>query len=200
MNKKRLIALIIFIIGLGLIAFSLYPEVKKKNNSQVSGVQIKEEPSAKPKNSPSISAVVTSSLVVQISSPNPTPLVESSNVPANSNSPSPEASPMANPPPASQPLQINLSINGGSSFTVNIDQGNNQCDVLTKAKEQGKIDSLNMQFNNSLGSFAVYQINGIGKENSVWWTYTINSVSPAQGCSYIKANNGDKIEWKYLGS
>lgn len=57
-----------------------------------------------------------------------------------------------------------------------------------------------MRYNNDLGSYGVYQINGIGKDNAIWWTYTVNGQSPSQGCSYIKANNNDKVEWKYIGS
>lgn len=96
--------------------------------------------------------------------------------------------------------KINLSLNGGAGFEVKISDSANQCDVLSNALQQGKIQSLNMRYDNSLGSNAVYQINGIGKENSVWWTYKVNGQSPSQGCSYIKASSGDNIEWKYIGS
>jgi hypothetical protein len=83
---------------------------------------------------------------------------------------------------------------------VKIPEGANQCDVLSNALSQGKIQSLNMRYDNSLGSNAVYQINGQGQANSVWWTYKVNGQAPAQGCSYVKAQDGDNIEWKYIGS
>lgn len=101
---------------------------------------------------------------------------------------------------SNQEKKVNLSINGGSSLDVKISEGINQCDVLTNALSQGKIQSLNMRYDNSLGSYAVYQINGIGQTNSVWWTYKVNGQSPSQGCSFVRANANDSIEWKYIGS
>ncbi len=95
--------------------------------------------------------------------------------------------------------QVQVSINGGIYFSVDVEMGSNQCDVLSNALNQGKISSLNMQFNSSYGSYGVYQINGIGKENQVWWTYLVNGDSPSSGCSYIKANNDDSVSWKYIG-
>ncbi len=95
--------------------------------------------------------------------------------------------------------KVNLSLKGGSNFEVNIPNGANQCDVLTMALEQGKILSLNMRYDNSIKSNAVYQINGIGKENSVWWVYKVNGESPSQGCSYTGADNGDNVLWEYIG-
>lgn len=97
-------------------------------------------------------------------------------------------------------FQVNFSITGSPNLTVDIPEGSNQCDVLSKALEQGKIQSLNMRYDKNLETYAVYQINGLGKENTVWWVYTVNGQSPSQGCSYIKANSGDNIEWKYIGT
>ena len=56
-----------------------------------------------------------------------------------------------------------------------------------------------MKFDSSLGTNGVYQINGIGKENTIWWVYTVNGKSPTQGCSYIKVNNNDVVVWEYQG-
>lgn len=97
-------------------------------------------------------------------------------------------------------LQVSVAVNPGGSFSLTIPSGSNQCDVLNKALSDGKISSLTMRFNNSLGTYAVYQINGVGKDNAVWWTYKVNGQSPSQGCSFIKVNNGDRIEWNYIGS
>jgi len=107
-----------------------------------------------------------------------------------------------NIPPTSAPqgLMISLTINGSSVGSMNITSGSNQCDVLSQALSQGKIQSLNMRYNNDMGTNAVYQINGLGKENVVWWVFKINGQSPSQGCSYIKVNNGDNILWEYLGN
>lgn len=105
-----------------------------------------------------------------------------------------------NTPAPQQNNQVNLSINGSSVGSVTIASGANQCDVLSQALSQGKIQSLNMRYDNSLGTYGVYQINGTGKENAIWWTYKVNGQSPGQGCSYIKANNGDNVEWNYIGN
>jgi len=99
-----------------------------------------------------------------------------------------------------QGLKVSLSIGGSSVETIDLPAGANQCDVLTQALSQGKIQSLNMRYNNDMGTNAVYQINGIGKENTVWWIFKINGQSPSQGCSYIKVNDGDNTEWNYLGN
>jgi len=97
-------------------------------------------------------------------------------------------------------LQVSASATGVGSFSVSVSPGSNQCDVLSKAFSEGKINNLNMRFNNDIGSNAVYQINGLGKDNSVWWTYKVNGQSPNQGCSLIKVNNNDRVEWSYIGS
>lgn len=99
-----------------------------------------------------------------------------------------------------QTFQVSLSINGSSVGSVTVEQGANHCDVLSKAKEQGKISQLLMKYDNSLGTNGVYQINGIGKENTIWWVYKVNGQSPGQGCSYLKANSGENVEWEYKGS
>ena len=106
------------------------------------------------------------------------------------------------PPPTSAPqgLKVSLSINGSSVGLIDVSKNANQCDVLSQALSQGKIQSLNMKYNNDMGTNAVYQINGIGKENTVWWIFKINGQSPSQGCSYIKVNDGDNTEWNYLGN
>lgn len=115
--------------------------------------------------------------------------------------------PTATPPPDNVPtavptaetVQLHVSINGGNEFTLTIEQGKNQCDVLAKALQDGKISQLLMRFDSNLGSYAVYQINGLGKENSVWWVYKVNGQSPSQGCSYIQVSNGDRVSWEYIG-
>ena len=109
------------------------------------------------------------------------------------------ATPVPTSIPAKQTFQVSLSINGSSVGTVDMEEGNNQCDVLSHAKDQGKISSLLMKYDNSLGTNGVYQINGVGKENVVWWVYKVNGTSPTQGCSFIKANSGENIEWEYKG-
>lgn len=120
-------------------------------------------------------------------------VVQPTNIPA----PQPTSAP---PTSAPQDLKVSLSIGGSSVGSFDIPQGSNQCDVLTQALSQGKIQSLNMRYNNDYGTNAVYQINGVGKENVVWWGFKVNGQSPSQGCSYIKVNNGDSILWEYVGN
>jgi len=194
LEKKKIYRIsfpVLLILGIALIVLAIYPTQKKEttSNGHVSGIKVENSPMPSPTvfNSPS------ASVTTKISSPVPSVVVSPTHEPAASNPPT------ASPSPVNQQTQVNLSVNGGESFTVNVNLGDNQCAVLTKALEQEEISSLNMQYNSSLGSYAVYQINGIGKENSVWWTYTVNGTSPTQGCSYIKANNGDKVEWEYIG-
>ena len=107
-----------------------------------------------------------------------------------------------NIPPISAPqgLKVSLSIGNSSVGSIDLSNGANQCDVLSQALSQGKIQSLNMRYNNDMGTNAVYQINGVGKENAVWWTFKVNGQSPSQGCSYIKVGNGDNVEWSYIGN
>lgn len=137
----------------------------------------------------------TSNILIPTPTPFSTPSTNSQN-----NSSVTTSTPTPAPTQNIQITQVNLTINGSSGFTVLINDGGNQCDVLSKALADGKISSLNMRYDSNYGTYAVYQINGIGKENSVWWTYTVNGQSPNQGCSYVKIKNNDNIEWKYIGS
>lgn len=104
------------------------------------------------------------------------------------------------PSPSMQTYKINVSIVNSSSFVVAVPESASHCDVLTYALNDGKLSSLNMRYDSTMETYAVYQINGIGKENSVWWTYKVNGQSPNQGCSYIKANDNDSVIWEYIGS
>lgn len=104
------------------------------------------------------------------------------------------------PQPQSDKAVISVTIEGASSFVVSLEKGKNQCDVLSQALSDKKITNLTMKYDSSLDSYGVYQINGLGKENAVWWTYTVNGKSPTQGCNHIAANNGDSVKWQYVGS
>ena len=114
------------------------------------------------------------------------------------------ATPTQNPTPLpTQSLttyQVNLSINGSASFNVNVSKDANQCDVLQNALSQGKISSLNMRYDTTFQTYGVYQINGIGQGNQIFWVYKVNGTSAPKGCSFIPVNQNDTIEWKYIGS
>lgn len=102
--------------------------------------------------------------------------------------------------PQQNVLKVNLSINDGPSFSIELPSGSNQCDVLNKALSDGKISSLNMKYLSSMSTYGVYQINGIGKGEQVWWVYKVNGISPSQGCNHVKVNNNDSVNWSYLGT
>lgn len=99
-----------------------------------------------------------------------------------------------------QDLRVLLSVNGTPAGSVDMKNDQNQCDVLSEALSQKKIKSLDMRYNKDFKTSVVYQINGIGKKDSVWWGFKVNGKSPEQGCSNIKVKNGDISEWSYLGN
>lgn len=194
MLKTKLILLILISLGITFFILALKSESVKLKSSDIqlpayTSTNDKSHESSKPE------ATLTAS---KNKPSRPTPSLSPTPQASTTNNSSP--TPSSTPSPTIQAFQVNLSVTGSPSITINVPEGSNQCDVLSKALEQGKISSLNMQYDKTYETYAVYQINGIGKENSVWWVYTVNGQSPPQGCSYIKANNGDSIEWKYIGS
>lgn len=99
-----------------------------------------------------------------------------------------------------QDVKVSLSINGSLVGQIDMKNSQNHCDVLSEALSQKKIKSLDMRYNKDFKTSVVYQINGIGKKDSVWWGFKINGQSPDQGCRYIKVKNGDNSDWSYLGN
>ncbi|MEK7177797.1 MAG: DUF4430 domain-containing protein [Patescibacteria group bacterium] len=97
-------------------------------------------------------------------------------------------------------LKVSLTVNSISIGSIDMKSSQNHCDVLSEALSQKKIKSLDMRYNKDFKTSVVYQINGIGKKDSVWWGFKINGKSPDQGCSYIKVKNGDSSDWSYLGN
>lgn len=94
---------------------------------------------------------------------------------------------------------VTLKIND-DSMEVIINGSSNPCEVLKTSLSQGKIASLNVKHDDNFKTDAVYQINGIGHPSQLWWTFKVNGISPAKGCSFISVNPGDVIEWRYVGS
>ena len=172
----------------GLVSFLLIPQTKLIKNETV--------------------AIINQ--VKPTANPSPTPTQTPKTKPLNKITPFATATPKPTPQPTAisnnsetvipQMNQVSVSINDLPEFNVLVSEETNQCDVLNKALSDGKISSLNLKYDPNFKTFAVYQINGIGKENSVWWTYKINGQSPNQGCSFIKAKKQDHVEWKYIGS
>lgn len=125
------------------------------------------------------------------------PLVSPTEIPPSTTQPTSVQAPTSVP---ATTFSVNLSLNGSSVGQITMKNGQNQCDVLQNALSQGKIQSLNMRYDNSLGTNGVYQINGVGKDNAVWWTYKVNGTEPGQGCSYVHADSNESIEWDYIGN
>ncbi|HWY79314.1 MAG TPA: DUF4430 domain-containing protein [Candidatus Sulfotelmatobacter sp.] len=100
--------------------------------------------------------------------------------------------------PTSTPKPIvNIQIrepDGTLNFTVNLNSGNNLCDNLTEAKNEGKIKSLTFDnsYMSTMHSAYVREINGY--QNN--WTVSVNDKTP-QGCSLYTPNAGDSITWKF---
>jgi len=173
------------------------PFFVKDAKEEVKGVGHKIGPSVLPSTAPTVSAYenklqATETQVYVTSMPTnaaQNPLANSEQV---------TSTPM--PTRAVSTFRVSLKINGSAVGDVELQESSNQCDVLSKAKDQGKISQLLMKYESSLGTNGIYQINGQGSENVVWWTYKVNGTAPAQGCSYIKANSGDNVEWEYKGN
>ena len=197
-NRKILLFITLLFFGaISLLLFFTFTEKKFDNISINHESTTKLLPTSTPSPSPIVEYSVKTLGIQTKSTPTPSPTITASENIVMVNSSTPTTTPQ---PAVISGFEVKLSINGNSSFPVSLQSRANQCDVLSKALEQGKISSLNMKYDETYKTYGVYQINGIGKENSVWWVYMINSQSASQGCSYIKANNGDNIEWKYIGS
>jgi len=136
------------------------------------------------------------SLTINNALSTPTPTDSAQKVSSPTAMPSPTQAPQSAP----QTNEITVTINDSSSFKVSVPNNANQCDVLKKSLDEGKLQSLTMRYDDNLSTYGVYQINGVGRENQIWWTYKINGQIPSQGCSYIRANNNDSVVWKYVGN
>lgn len=180
------------LLGIALVTFFLsFHSGKQSPQKKVASIV---NPTTYPSPSPEISPETTDEVSPAVKKISKNTVVITTPAPAQSSTNSGGSTSQ------SSQLHVDVSITGVSGFSLDVSPGANQCEVLTKAQSDGKINSLNMRFNSDLGSSAVYQINGLGKDNAVWWTYKVNGQSPSQGCSYIKVNNGDKVEWNYIGS
>ncbi len=96
-----------------------------------------------------------------------------------------------------QATTVSLSVNGSSKGSITLNNGSNHCNVLSSARAQGKISSLDMRYVAEFGSQGIYVIDGIGDSSAIWWTYTVNGRSPPSGCSHVTARNGDSVNWTY---
>lgn len=196
MCKKEHVIFVGLLI-LSAVSFGLFlssaprSELSQKSEQKVLSAQITATPTPQP-----TTVVPTKTRFVV---PSATAIPTSAPLPKSDQS---VATPTTIPPtavPTVETMQVRVSINAASEFSLSIEKGKNQCDVLVKALQEGKISQLLMRYNDSLQSYGVYQINGIGKENQVWWTYKVNDQSPPVGCSHVEAKNNDAVSWTYIG-
>lgn len=160
--------------------------------------------SAKPSLKPSVKAVTPSispspspspaASAVSGSSSGSSPAVlgtSTSPSPSASSNPSPSVSPSPSPSPAAQIVNIDVQ---GSGFTVEISGDLNVCQVMQRARDQGKISSLTLDdsYMSSMNSQYVREINGMSNN----WTFKVNGNSPL-GCSLYQVKPNDQIVWKF---
>lgn len=208
---KKILPLLIVLTGLtltGAFAYGLslvLPPLESNPDKSISFSETDPTPTLAPQDSKLDSASITIT-------PTPTPTTLSANdtkptsqtIPSSTPIPTNLPSPTATTPPTTPlapttRLQLTLQIDNDPPFDLEVDLPNNHCQVLEAALAQGKLSSLNLKFFPSLSSYAVYQINGLGDTNQVWWTYSVNGQQPPYGCSQVMVNQGDVIHWTYAG-
>ena len=208
---KKILPLLIVLTGLTLTGAFTYglslvlPPLESNPVKSISLTETDPTPTPAPQDSKldSVSITITPTstpTTLSANDTNPTSQITPSSTPIPTNPPSPTSTtpPTTTPAPTAR-LQLTLQIDNDPPFNLEVDSPKNHCQVLEAALAQGKLSSLNLKFFPSLSSYAVYQINGLGDTNQVWWTYSINGQQPPYGCSQVMVNQGDVIHWTYAG-
>lgn len=114
--------------------------------------------------------------------------------------PTPTLAQITEAPPTTRPVLSTVTLeikspSNSASFEISYKDGDNVCDILTRAKSEGHIQSLTIDnsYIQTLKSAYVVEINGFSNN----WTFTVNGKSPP-GCSLYSPKNGDVIVWKFL--
>lgn len=190
--NNKIIFLILVALGFLFSFFALKTENIKTQNIKISEspTPIPSQMLIKPSSTPTPKVYKLEPLVTPIPTPKPTPSSMSIVTPDPI---------QQTPTPVIHTNKIEVSINSSTNFTVSLQDGSNQCDVLSESLKMGKISSLNMRYDENYKTYAVYKIDGLGKENSLWWTYSVNGKNPPLGCSLVKAGDRDKVVWIYIG-
>jgi hypothetical protein len=83
---------------------------------------------------------------------------------------------------------------GTANFTVRLIPGADACSVLSEAKAEGLINSLDIDYSylKTLHSAYVREINGYADH----WTVKVNGVAPL-GCSLVSPTKNDNVTWRY---
>ena len=208
---KKILPLLIVLTGLTLTGAFTYglslvlPTLESNPVKSISKSETDPTPTPAPQDSKLDSASITiaptpTPTTLSANDTKPTSQITPSSTPIPTNLPSPTSTtpPTTTPAPTAR-LQLTLLIDNDPPFTVEVDSPKNHCQVLEAALAQGKLSSLNLKFFPSLSSYAVYQINGLGDTNQLWWTYSVNGQQPPYGCSQVMVNQGDVIHWTYAG-
>lgn len=215
-------SLVVILLSSGLFFKSILLPAKPQPETQkieVLGENVIASPSPSPSIKPSASVKPSLKPSVKASappsaSPSPSPSPAASAVSGSSSgsspavlgtstSPSPSASPSSNPsPPAGgspspsptpsiQTVSVEVQ---GSSFTLEISGDLNVCQVMQRARDQGKISSLTLDdsYMSSMNSQYVREMNGMSNN----WTFKVNGSSPL-GCSLYQVKPNDQIVWKF---
>lgn len=129
----------------------------------------------------------------------PTPTNLPTPTPQPNNNTEPKPTPTASQTPAPSPIAsiVHIEIktpNGSSSFETEITDGMNLCDIMQKAKDSGKINSITFDdsYLSVYKSKYVQDINGFSNN----WTFTVNGSTPL-GCSLSNPKPNDSIIWKF---
>lgn len=155
-----------------------------------------------------VSSPSTGPVQSPVSSPKNTQIAESTKpsstpIPVNTASvtpsvtPSPSVDPSVTPVPSPVQSVATLSIkspSGDSSFQISVSGNMNVCDLLQKARDEGKISSLTFDdsYLSAFNSRYVIELNGLRNN----WTFKVNGQSPL-GCSLITVSPNDQIVWEY---
>ena len=135
----------------------------------------------------------------------PTPTLITPPIPDPTSTPDPTATPLPvvdtpTPTPTPEPPITTVTVeisspDGVSTFPVGFTAGTNVCDLLQKAKNEGKLKSLTIDYDylKTFKSAYVLEINGCRNN----WVFTANGTSPL-GCSLYQPKSGALIVWKYL--
>jgi hypothetical protein len=121
----------------------------------------------------------------------PSPSAKPSVKPVVKVSVKPSLSPSPSPSPVVQTANVDVQ---GSSFTVEVSGDLNVCQVMQRARDQGKISSLTLDdsYMSSMNSQYVREMNGMSNN----WTFKVNGNSPL-GCSLYQVKPDDQIVWKF---
>lgn len=151
-------------------------------------------PTPSPTPIPTPTPVHIQTIITVVVTPTPIPTAQ----PSPTSTPTPTLTPSPTPTPTPVLSLVNVEIkepNQAFTFSLNIIDGLDACQMLQQAKDEGRINSLTLddRYLTSFNTLLVKEINGF-QDN---WVFTVNGTSP-MGCSLINLHGQDRIVWEYL--